>query len=210
MKKTTPGYKIAVINLCMMIFAGCVTATSAPTRFYLLSSLTGTKTTSQSAGAESCFSMGVGPVKFPAYLDRPQIVTRIGPNELNLAEFDKWAEPLKDSFARTVVENISSLLCEEPIAVCPWRGATSIDYRLAVELIRFDGDLGKEVTLIVLWTIFGKNGRQMLVTKRSIYTEPVKEYTYRALVSAKSRAVAAFSRDVAAEIINILKKETKK
>jgi uncharacterized lipoprotein YmbA len=209
MKLMCRGREIVLLIGYVIVLVGCVTAASAPSRFYLLSPLPEAKSTPQSVEGESCFAIGIGPVEFPAYLDRPQIVTRLNANELKLAEFDKWAEPLKDNFTRILAENLSTLLCTDPIAVFPWRGSVSIDYQIAVELIRFDGDLGGEITLIPFWTIFGKGGRQLHVSKRTIYTEPIKGNSYTALVSAKSQAVAAFSRDIATEIKNILSGKTK-
>lgn len=210
MKRRFRGSKIIFLICYMMVLVGCVTAASAPSRFYLMSPLPETQSTPQSTEGESCFAIGIGPVEFPAYLDRPQIVTRLNENELRLAEFDKWAEPLKDNFTRVLAENLSTLLCTDPIAVFPWRGSIAIDYQVAAELIRFDGNLGGAVTLIPFWTILGKDGRQTHVSKRTIYTEPVEGQSYKALVSAKSRAVAAFSRDIAAEIKNLLIGKTKK
>ena len=38
------------------------------------------------------------PVRLPAYVDRPEIVTWIEANRLHLAELDQWGEPLGDGF----------------------------------------------------------------------------------------------------------------
>jgi len=49
---------------------------------------------------------GVGPVTLPPYLDRSQIVMSDRANELNLAEFDQWAESLQTNFTRVLGENL--------------------------------------------------------------------------------------------------------
>ena len=57
-----------------MLLVGC--AGNAPSRYYVLSPLTGeSKVTSE----ESCVSVGIGPIKLPEYVNRPQIVTRTSP-----------------------------------------------------------------------------------------------------------------------------------
>jgi hypothetical protein len=101
----------------LMLLAACATGTSAPSRFYVLAPLEAPEAEPQLAPGERCLAIGIGPVEIPAYLDRPQIVTRLSNNELNLAEFDKWAEPLRDNLIRVLAENISSLLCTEPITI---------------------------------------------------------------------------------------------
>lgn len=91
---------------------------------------------------------GVGPVSFPEYLDRSQIVSRTSANRLELAEIDIWAEPLGESFARTLTENLSGLLATERCVLHPWKGGAPADYRITVEVIRFEGPPGGEVTVI--------------------------------------------------------------
>ena len=54
--------------------------------------------------------IGVGPITVPKYLDRPQIVTRSGRNQLALGEFDRWAEPLQDNVLRVLAENLAFLI----------------------------------------------------------------------------------------------------
>ena len=182
----------------LMHLAGC--ASSAPTRFYVLSPLASSKAESQALKDEGCIAIGIGPVELPAYLDRPQIVTRVSENELNLAEFDKWAEPLKENFSRVLVENMSSLLCADAISIFPWKGPTPIDYQVEVTVIRMDGNVGGNATLVARWAIFKENDRKMLLTRQSSFSRRINSEGYKALVSAQSRATADLSREIAEAI----------
>jgi hypothetical protein len=182
----------------LMHLAGC--ASSAPSRFYVLSPLASTKVESQALKDEGCIALGVGPVELPAYLDRPQIVTRVSENELNLAEFDKWAEPLKDNFSRVLVENLSTLLCADAISIFPWKGPTPIDYRIEVTVIRMDGNVGGNASLVARWAIFRENDRKMLLARQSSFSRLLSSEGYKALVSAQSRAIADLSREIAEAI----------
>ena len=182
----------------LMHLAGC--ASSAPTRFYVLSPLPGAKAESQTLKDEGCIAIGIGPVELPAYLDRPQIVTRVSENELNLAEFDKWAEPLKDNFSRVLVENLSTLLCADAISIFPWKGPTPIDYQVEVTVIRMDGNVGGNASLVARWAIFRENDRKMLLTRQSSFSRLLSSQGYKALVSAQSRAIADLSREIAEAI----------
>ena len=183
----------------LMHLAGC--ASSAPTRFYVLSPLASTQAESQALKDEGCVSIGIGPLELPAYLDRPQIVTRVSENELNLAEFDKWAEPLKDNFSRVLVENLSTLLCADAISIFPWKGPTPMDYQVEVAVIRMDGNIGGNALLVVRWAIFRENNRKMLLTRQSSYSESLRSQSYKALVSAQSRAIGDLSREIAEVIM---------
>jgi uncharacterized lipoprotein YmbA len=182
----------------LMHLAGC--ASSAPTRFYVLSPLASTQAESQALKDEGCVSIGIGPVELPAYLDRPQIVTRVSENELNLAEFNTWAEPLKDNFSRVLVENLSTLLCADAISIFPWKGPIPMDYQVEVAVIRMDGNIGGNALLVARWAIFRENNRKMLLTRQSSYSEPLRSQSYKALVSAQSRAIGDLSREIAQAI----------
>jgi uncharacterized protein len=60
-------------------------------------------------------------VTIPGYLDRIQIVTRRGRDEIGLGEFDLWSDPLKDGATRVLGENLAALLRENRVSVLPRR-----------------------------------------------------------------------------------------
>ena len=184
------GVLVALV-VCLSACAG----KSASSKFYVLSSLP------QSAlSAAEGTAIGVLPVAMPDYLDRPQIVTRASENEIKIDEFSRWAEPLKESFTRALVQNLSSLL--DTAKVIKTTGSTGFPMALqvGVEVVQFDGTLGGDVVLIVKWGLFGEGGKKLLIAKRSSFKEPTGAATYEALVAAESRAVAALSREIAEAI----------
>lgn len=145
-------------------------------------------------------TIGIGPVELPAYLDRQQVVTRVSANELHLAGFDEWAEPLGDNFTRVLMENLSILLSSGSFIILPIRGPEPIDYQVGVEVMRFDGSLGGDASLLVRWTIFGKDDKKLLLTRKSSFKEATGASGYEALVAAQSRTVEALSREIAGAI----------
>lgn len=66
------------------------------------------RATSEAAGKEE--TIGVGPVSIPDSLDRSQIATLSGGNEVIIAEFDRWSGSCRDEIARVMTENLSALL----------------------------------------------------------------------------------------------------
>jgi uncharacterized lipoprotein YmbA len=178
-----------------LLLSGC--GTTKPSRFYTLSPLSETKSTAPVSAQTEYGTIGVGPVNLPQYLDRPQIVTRISPNRFEFAEFDRWGGALKDDFARTLAENLVHLIPAERIATHPWRHTTAIDYQIPVEIIRFDGERDKDITLNVEWQILSNEGDTQLLSKRSTFKEAVAGTSYDDMVAAQSRAVAALAREIA-------------
>ena len=198
--------RITAYALCsiLLILSGCCRTQTA--RFYTLNTLTDRPTEEQRVASELGVAVGLGPIQLPEYLDRPQIVTRVSPNEIRFAEFHRWAAPLGGDFSNILAENLSILLATERIALYPWKSTTPIDCRVEIDVSRFDGRPGDSVILRSQWIIFSRDRKQALLTKTSTLSEPVGGKGYEALVSAHSRAVGALSREIA-EAINALPRD---
>lgn len=173
----------------IILIAGC--ASSPPTRFYTLSSISAPAATPQVN-----YSVSVGPVSVPAVVDRPQIVIRTGPNKVFIDEFERWASPLKEDIARIIVENLISMLGTSQITLFPQSTATGASYRVMIDVLRFDSEPGKAAILDALWTVSSlKGGRSH--RGRTMIAEATQGGDYAALVAAHSRALGQLSGDVA-------------
>jgi uncharacterized lipoprotein YmbA len=186
-------WPMLALSACLLSLAGC--GSSQPTRFYVLSTLP----ERQPVGAAEELSVGVGPVELPEYLDRPQIVTRSGQNELNLAEFERWGASLKDNVTEVLADNLAVLLPSKKIATYPWRRSTLVAYQVAVKVTRFDRTEGGEAVLSARWKIMNAEGSELLI-RESHYAENPADKTYAATVAAMNRVLAQFSREVAVAI----------
>ncbi len=187
--------------LAGLLFALGCSATTEKSRFYKLNSLTGVESIANTQATGAGVAIGIGPIKFPDHLDRPEIVTRTSGNALQLAEFHRWAGSLEKDFSRILAENLSILLSTDYIFMFPFAQATPIDYRVAVEVVRFDGELGKSATLIARWTVIEEGEEKTLKSvRRSEVTEPADGNSYEAMVAALSRSVEKFSREIAETI----------
>lgn len=199
---TTPArLRSLAFGLTAMSLASC--AGSEPSNYYLLSTLPAPETPIRSTSSGQ-LAIGVGPVTLPAYLDRPQLVTRPSANRLDLAEFDRWAEPLQDMFSRTLVENLSALLATDLVYDLPRRPVPEPDYQVAVEVWRFDRDVGGEAELLARWTILTGAETAALVIRKSLITEPVPPGSgAEEVIAAMSRTVEMLSREIARDIEGI-------
>lgn len=197
------------IRLCfqevlVMFIAGAVLISgcsySPPSSFYLLQSMPGIEKVKQASSTGQGLAICVGPVMLPKYLDRPQIVTITRTSEVKLASFYRWAEPLQDNFIGVLAENLSQLLGTDRIIIFPRESASSSDYQIMVTVIRFDGEAGGNAVLSARWSIYGKGGKQELVSKKTDLSEPAGAEGYEALVSAQSRTIAGLSKEIAGAI----------
>ena len=189
---------LALLTLGMsLMVGGCA---SQPARFYLLSALLNTEAASMGASGAQGPTIGVGPVTLPRYTDRPQIVTRTGPYELQLAEFDRWAESLEANFARVLADNLSLLIPASRVAVSPWPRATAIDYQVIIDVTHFLSQVGGESLLIADWTLLKGEGPQALTSGQSRLSASTAGQDYAAIVAAMSQTVASLSHEIATAI----------
>jgi len=173
--------------------AGC--GKTAPSRFYALSPAGASD--ARAVPENRSLTVGVTYVKMPDYLDRPQIATRIGPNELRFDDFNRWAEPLKENFSRVLAENLSVLLGTDKVIISTRGGVFSVDYQVWVEVTQFDANAAGDVSLVAKWSVLQPEEKKPLITKRSTFSEPAAAPGYEAMVAAGSRAVADLSREIA-------------
>ena len=189
----------AVAGLFLIVFAsGCAT-TSRPVDFYTLSSVAaGT----QEAPPANCrdIAVGIGPVLWPRYLDRPQIVTRLSPNRVSFDEFHRWAGPLEEDFTRVLTDDLSKRLQTDYVFKYPGKLAYKPRYRVQIHIDQFDGQPGDAVTLKAAWSVVDQAGGKDSALRNSTLRVPTAGEGYEAMVAAASQAVAELSRQIAAEL----------
>jgi uncharacterized lipoprotein YmbA len=191
------------VSFTTLLLAGCG-GSSQRVEFYTLNPLSGMQAEANTAATDQKLSIGVGPVEIPEILDRPQIVTRTGPNKLNIDEFHRWAGRLDEGFAGVLAENISLLLVTDQVAVYPWQADFKPRYKIGLKIRYFEGQWGKDVLLEAIWKVSGQHSRQTSSVRKSVIREPLApEPDYEALVAAHSRAIAQLSREIVKEIQNL-------
>jgi uncharacterized lipoprotein YmbA len=184
------------IFMVLALLAGCRSATT-PVEFYTLSPITAVGEADKAAGVGDNIAVGIGPLQMPKINDRPQIVTRIGPNQIYVDEFHRWAGSVYEDFLRVVTMNLATLLQSNLVAAYPWEEYFDPVYRIYMDVQQFDGRLGQYVQLDITWTITGREAREIFLVRKSLIREPVRGEDYDALVAAKSRILATLSRQIA-------------
>jgi uncharacterized lipoprotein YmbA len=192
--------RLPPIFACAMsiAFAACL-GSSRPPRFYTLSQL---QARGRPASTATDATLAIGPVEIPDYIDRQQIVTRSGANELAVAEFDRWGSSLDKQITGSLVATLGDRLASEQITVAPWRSAIlsgGASYRAAVSVSRFDGILGQSVVLQGRWELIANSGEkdESLGVREATVTERIDGAGYDALVAAMQRALVRFGQEMA-------------
>ncbi len=183
---------------CSLFFHGCG-GKSGPTTYYTLSPIEAASDASPQAAIGEV-NIGVGPVTFPTELDRQRIVTRSGRNRLEINEFHRWGGSLEANFVRVLTENLSALLHSNRIMAQPWERYFTPDYRVVIDVRRFDGRLAEYASLNATWMIVKTGSDKPLVVRQTIVQEAASAKGYDGLVAAQSAAAATISREIAAAL----------
>jgi uncharacterized lipoprotein YmbA len=192
-------YRIVTTFITVALLQGCVGGTSPATRFYVLEAKPGP------AGypvlnAPAGISVGLGPIKLPAMLDRPHIVSRKGGHEVVLANFHHWADNLKDNIARKMTTQIMEQLNTDRVAVYPWSRQRTLDYQIRIDILRFDGTLGGTTELNGTWTLLSGDGESELKTKLFRFSDATSGSGYEHLVASLGRLTSMLAGELAEEV----------
>lgn len=198
MKANLCRSKFLAIVLLSLITVGCLGGQSPPTSFFMISPLGAPPQGASPRAAQTLTHVGLETVVVPEYLNRSEIVLNLDDTVYHLAEFSQWTEPLSDNLTRVLEDNLTKLLQAAAIEV--FRASQSsipLDYRLEIDVLRLDGNLGGSVTLVAQWALLEAEEDELQLMRRSEYREQAADDTYRGLVLAKSRAVEKWSREMA-------------
>jgi uncharacterized lipoprotein YmbA len=185
--------KLPLLFVALAIIYGC--ASTPPPKFYSLAAAPGAAATVSDGPG-----LRIGIFLFPDYLRRPNIVTRAGGGQIEVAEFDRWAGSLENDFLLVLGSQLGAGLGTSRVSVYPAESRFKPDYVITGEIVSFDGALGGEVTLDVHWVVTETGGEQTVSAKRSAIMESAGDATYPSLVEAHLRAVKRLSAEIEAEV----------
>ena len=181
--------------------SGC--GSSPPASFYTLSPSPLTP-----IGSAVDSGITIGPIDIPDYLNRPQIVTRGEGSELKLAEFDRWAEPLEDSFQRMLTTNISELLDSDQVVEYPSKQRFGLHRHVVVRIQRFDSDNRGNAVLEAKWGILDSNGDPVGPVQRGRFEfQASNAGDYNQIVAALDDTVSQLSVAIARSLIELEDRE---
>ena len=142
------------VMICWLALAGCLGGPSAPVNFYMLSPLSATQTVMSTDAPEDRIRIGLATVVVAEYLNRNEIVVNLDNTVYQLAEFNRWAEPLSNNLTRVLAENLANLLRSNAIDVfLSSESSIPFNYQLEVDVLRLDGNLGERAALVAQWAL---------------------------------------------------------
>jgi uncharacterized lipoprotein YmbA len=191
-------FVVAAVGTAVAL-GGCFGARSNPSEFYVLTSIA-EMGPAETAGEVLDAAVGLGPIEMPGYLDRPQLVTRLGENEVAVSEYERWAGTLDGDFSEALAANLAVLLQTHDVIVYPWQTTTSIDYTVSIGVVRFERTAMGSAELVAGWEIKHGDSGERLDNRVLHISQLADTATTAGSVAALSHALGEFSRELASAI----------
>ncbi|MBF0125243.1 MAG: membrane integrity-associated transporter subunit PqiC [Magnetococcales bacterium] len=188
----------ALLSAC-----GSLTPADSSNRFHLISALTeqSLEQRDRITIADHGPTIEIAPVTLPSYLNRPYIVTRRQPGQIEISEWQQWGGDLSENLSRVLEENLALLLHTHRIVEPRQRTLLPADMRVTVQILHFERSGDQTVQLIARWRLSRRERSEPLMTRRSDIRVPTDATaSYDTIVAAMSQAFADLSREIAVEV----------
>src|SRR6185369_17362009 len=110
----------------LLLLVGCA-STGPSERFYTLSSAPPSEATTPAT-----ITVFIAQVAVPEAVDRTPMVIRTGPNQVEIEDFHRWAEPLKAAIPRVLAADLRAELGNARVGIGRFAQGESVDYRVTV------------------------------------------------------------------------------
>lgn len=171
-----------------------------PTRFFVLApraaqGAAAADAADGAARADGTPAVLVGPLRLPDYLLRPEVVRRVGPNQLEPSRVDRWAEPLDKAFLRVLALDLAALLPRGSVLAHPAPSAERPALQIELDAAAFEGDREGRVRLAGLWSL-----RDLRASDRTVHPFALERQAASPETPALVEAMSALVAELAAEI----------
>lgn len=185
-----------------VLMTGCRSFTPSVS-YYTLSgiSVSDTKTDASDKGPTGApLVIGISSVDIPGYVNRLQMVTRSGDNNVRISETRRWADYPDRLVKRVIGENLQALIPDSHVFNAPWPPAIRPDVMVSFSFVELVGTSDRQVILNVNWTLAPTASPDTAQAFQTLVTEPLNGSGFDALAAAHSRALEKLCREVAVAI----------
>ena len=192
---------LGAASLLTIVLAGCFGGGPKPT-FYTLRAASGAAAGAPIA-SKPTLGLAVGPIEFPRYLDRPELVSRDSSYALIVLDAHRWGGSMRSDITRVVADDLGRLLGTPRVVVYPAEPRFKADYRVLLDVREFEGVSGGPVILRLRLTIATVPAGNAVAVEETRVEQPVASASFVDLVAAESAALGTVSQKIAERIAEL-------
>jgi hypothetical protein len=184
-----------------LLLSGCM-RDSKPVQFYMLNANSGVAGARVPAAVQNQV-IGLGPIRIPEYLNRPQMVVAITGNQYQLSEENRWAERLDQNISLALFKALPRQLGTDRIVRYPWSQRQVVDYQVGIDILEFNVNAEGQSRLIAQW--FVKRKDKPAIDKRSVFQFPASTTDYAVMVNAQSQCLTQLGEEISTTLRQLMK-----
>ena len=192
MMKSRSVFLVGIVVLALLL-SGCM-RDSKPVQFYMLNADSGVAGTTRVPAFANEPLIGLGPIRIPEYLNRPQMIVAITENQYRLSEDHRWAERLDQNISLALFKALPGQLGTDRIVRYPWPQRQAIDYQVGIDILEFNVNASGQSRLIAQW--FVKRKDKPTIDKHSVYQFPASTTDYDVMVKAQSQCLSKLGQEI--------------
>jgi len=190
-----------LIIILASLLSGC-THDSKPVQFYMLTADTGGVSNTSHPLTNQGPLIGLGPIRIPEYLSRPQMVVATSDNQYQLSEDHRWAERLDQNISLALIKVLPSQLGTDRVVRYPWSQRQVVDYQVGIDILEFNVNANGQSRLIAQW--FVKSKEKTILDKRSIYQFPASTSDYTVMVKSQSQCLTQLGKEISENLMQLI------
>ncbi len=194
-----------LFSLLILALTGCITPAPGPrSQFYQLQPVaTGEAVVSEASDGPV---VRIGPVQVSEYLNRPQLVTRVGDHQVAYDELHRWAEPLQDNILWILTKNLTERIPEArimPFTALPTVMGSTLSVPVRISRMEQRGD--GTVLLQAAWIVIERESPKSAISKNITLTQTAASGSTEDMVAAQSALILELGEAIKVNIRAALK-----
>jgi len=186
----------------ILFIAGCSSTPDIQTQLFLLTPETHNTTTASKRQVDqnAVKTIVIDPIKLADYLDQLGIVMQTDKHQIQVAHYNRWAEPLDENIYRFILETLSADSAGYSFQKESKFTRQVSHMVLSLELNQFNGTSSGSAVMSGHWVLKNSMSNKLIMSDSFNYEEPISESGYPALVSQLALILEKACADIISSI----------
>jgi uncharacterized lipoprotein YmbA len=197
MKKT-----IIVTIVSIILLGACGSAPANKTQYYLLNSPTTTDAVNtDNMHNKNSQPLGITLLELPDYLRQPSLVLQLSNHQLHYSHFHMWAEPLQNSFAQALAQDLNNVDSHFRYIVTPEKNKVTAVATVVINITAFHATHQSQALLSGTYWLQGKSGENLEQEHNFTLTIALNKNGYEHAVEQMRKVITTLAQKITNSLV---------
>jgi len=197
MKKT-----LIVAIVSIILLGACGSAPANKTQYYLLNS----PTTTGAANTDNMHNnnsqpLGIILLELPDYLRQPSLVLQLSNHQLHYSHFHMWAEPLQNSFAQALAQDLNNIDSHFHYLSTPAKNQVTAATTVVINITAFHTTHQSQALLAGTYWLQGKSEQNPEKEHNFTLTVALNENGYEHAVEQMRKVITSLAQKITNSLV---------